>query len=158
MFNITKKLKKLFQGKQTKTLNNSNSMVANYNNLKAILLLLIPNVFFVLLNISYYHAVLPTFGKLNIILVVLLHMSFGGMIFGLILFSRYFYIAFCFVILCVNCIVSYYKKVYSSHLTTEIVDYIIHSDSQGIRDHLDIQIFLWITIFGFICLISLAYS
>lgn len=150
MLTMAQKLKKLFQCKSDKNLNNSSLAANPYNRLLAIFLLLVPNIFFVLLNISYYHSVLPTLGKFNILLVVLLHMSFGGIIFGLFLFSRYFYIVFCFIILCLNCVVSYYKKVYSSHLTTEIVDYIIHSDTQGIRDHLDIQIFLWVMLFAII--------
>ncbi len=138
-------LKNLFNHKlgKDKSLGQNNML----HNMQAISLILIPSLVCLLLNCSYYVTIFPHFGFAKMILLIGLHISFGCSIFAFTLCGRYFYIIFCFLILTISCIVSYYKKVYSSHLTTEIIDFILHSDAQGIRDHLDIQIFLWVGIF-----------
>ena len=112
--------------------------------------ILITSFIFIIFNFSYYHSILPRIGYLHLTITLLVHISFGNALLSLLLFSRYFYLTFCAIIFCLNCVVTYYKKVYSSHLTTEIVDYILHSDTQGLRDHLDTQIFIWLILFALI--------
>jgi len=111
---------------------------------------LITCLIFIIFNFSYYSSAIPKHGYLHFSIMLLVHASFGNAIISLLLFSRYFYLIFCSIIFCLNCVVIYYKKVYSSHLTTEIVDYILHSDIQGLRDHLDMQVFIWLLLFALV--------
>ena len=121
------------------------------------ILAFIPNFFQLIMNLPFYISLASEISLGSFLLTLFINFFAGMFLFSVIQIWRYLYLIICFVIFMCNCGLLYFKKVYSAVLTGEIAEYILHSDAQGILDHLDYQIYLWILVFAIIPSLILYY-
>jgi glucan phosphoethanolaminetransferase (alkaline phosphatase superfamily) len=114
------------------------------------LLALLPNIIFCLVSLSYYINLSKNIPVENAIFTCIFNFFLGFCIFAFVQFSKKLYLTLCIITLSITVVVTYYKKIYSSHLTREVIDFIYHSDLRSLGEHFDYQIIIWLFVFAFL--------